>query len=432
MQFLLARFFLKKIKFDQSNPITIIDTFLYANSFRGGAFYDKHFVNLFNYLTSQEILTIRYFPTFYKVKNYFSVIYNLRKFQNLIFIKENFLALGDYFFIFDHWFKILKFYLIDSKKFNKVKNLSLLREDLVRGLFCASSIEALLKYRAIKRMSHGKPYIGSILEWYENQDIDRAACLGYKTFFPDVRVIGYAGYVPARMYLGVYPTDTEWHSKVLPHQIVVTGPALVPIFKQFCSLVSIIHGPALRYSFGKVIQFNKSERLNILVALPIHDHESIHILNLVSSFIEKLNVGELSKIIHLSIKSHPSGRRRHVEFINKNHVQIIVNWVEGEFIPQDLVICAASSAALEALVVGSRVVIIGSANGLTMNTIPDSLLPDNWRVCYSSYDLSKAIKDFYNDLNANSTEKFDSKAMQDLFFSSTTRDSIRHLIGFIK
>ena len=63
-----------------------------------------------------------------------------------------------------------------------------------RGSF--SITQSLLIYKFIERVRNKNIKLKGLIDWYENQNIDRALYLGVKEYYPGVKVKGYLGFVP--------------------------------------------------------------------------------------------------------------------------------------------------------------------------------------------------------------------------------------------
>ena len=437
MQFSCVKLLLPRSVISGTSSCIVVDTFLYTGSVREGVFHDRHFPDINQSLTAEERAQLMYFPTFYKVRNYPRLLRQLCKLRERFLFKEDYLCLRDYLYAFGQGFRVSRIRLGGSLMLNGLSVDALLLEDIRRGWMWPSAIEALLKYCAIRRMREIGVRIERVVDWFENQDIDRGANAGYRRYYPEIEVVGYIGFVASQHYLCMYPTSAELEAKVLPTKLAVMGKGFVEIVKEFCPDIVVDVAPALRYPVRppSIVHGSESNKLTMLVALPVVRAEALEILDAVRHFVQGLEGTSLETVEkQILIKPHPaSDVPRDDTFSTMAGSKARVTWVDEKLdsllLNCDVLVSAASSACFEALTMGVPVVVFGSCYGLTYIPIPQPIPPEQWRVCYSWEEMLSAIMEFRtNDVSAARTESTTARLLQEEYLETVTRKGVRHLV----
>ena len=87
-----------------------------------------------------------------------------------------------------------------------------------------------------------------IIDWFENQVIDKAFNMGIRKFLPDVKLKGYQVVDNNPFYLCYFPSKLEYDSRVLPSELYVSGKSFIPTIKENCPELKAKLAPAFRYS----------------------------------------------------------------------------------------------------------------------------------------------------------------------------------------
>lgn len=437
MQLLCARILLTRPTAVGGSPLILVDTFLYAASVRNGKFHDRHFPDIAVSLTEEEDARLRYFPTFYKIRNYPKAFRGLRGLRGSFLFKEDYLRLSDYLYAFGHGFRVRRIKPASQLMLDGLPMNELIHEELRRGWMWPSAIEALLKYRAIRRMSEVGVGIERVVDWFENQDIDRGANAGYRRYYPDTEVVGYIGYVASQHYLCMYPSPAEEMAKVLPTRFAVMGRGFVDTPKEFCPDLIVDVAPALRYSAqsSSTVRSTSENRLSIVVALPVVRAEAMEILDAIRRLLQGLKESSLATVyLHFYIKPHPaSDISRDYEFGLSSEMEVGVSWVDEKLDSllnkTDVLVSAASSSCFEALTMGVPVVVFGSCYGLTLIPIPRAIPQGQWQVCYSWEGMRGAMITLREDRNRGEDRRcaIVSK-LRDAYLEPVSRKGVRSLV----
>ena len=386
------------------SPLIVIDTFVYSSSIKNGVFYDRNFPSINEHLEPEERLRLRYFPTFYKIRNYPKIFLKLRSLRGSFLLKEDYLKLSDYFYAFGHGVRVRRIKIQPRLMFGRLPLNLMLCEELRRGWMWPSAIEGLLKFRAIARMSHANVQVGRALDWFENQDIDRGANAGFRRYYPNTEVVGYVGYAASQHYLCMYPSAEEMRARILPTRFAVMGSGFVNTMSEFCPDAIVEIAPALRYSAQpqKVQNGNASEVFSILVALPVIRAEALEVLATIVPLLAGFKEIQLAgRKIQFFIKPHPAGESmRNYDFGDFSNSSVI-KWADESLDKllgrADVLISTASSACFEALMMGVPVVVLGSRYGLTFVPIPLAIPQEQWKICYSWKEMQYAIEALHDE-----------------------------------
>lgn len=409
--------------------ITLIDTFIFNHSFNGKIFKDRY-LNYFCDTMEKDFFSNVYFtPTYIGINNYFKTYKQIRNSKQNFILKEDFLNPFD---IIGALFYPIKLYQL------KLLNISYKNFDISSLLYSAryqnlnsfGTIEAILKYKFAKRLSKKKVSIRMVIDWFENQSIDKGFNLGFRTYYPDIIHKGYQVVLGQKNYLCFYPTKHENESKVLPQIIYTSGRRNIESLKEFSPDLNIGIAPSFRYEhLWKERRFSPDiSYFSILIVLPglLEDATSvIRLLNIV--------VNSFTQNIRFFVKLHPSVKLEEVKNKSTGKWSSKFKVIEGDFSEaiekSNLVISANSSSCLEVIAKGIPIIIIGSQSGLTHNPIPESIKSDIWSLCYTSKELLDAIN-FYKNQTLEKRKEYNKigKQIREDYFEPVTKEGVRKFL----
>ncbi|MDQ7816744.1 MAG: hypothetical protein RDU14_06920 [Melioribacteraceae bacterium] len=373
-------------------PLNLLDVFVFENSFSRSKFIDRYY-NDFVERTNTKI-EWTYLPTLHGVKNIYDCYLKMRKSKNRFLIREDYLKYNDYFWALCH---ILRVVLL-RKRYDLFKGLevkNILKEEYFNYLK-KIDLELLLNYRLAKRLKILNIQISIIIDWFENQSIDKSQNLGFHKYYKGIKIIGYQGFQSDSNYLSLQPTIIEQKYNVLPDIIAVIGKKKIHKVKEFNPKVNVIVAPAFRFGHlheNKLIQYQGK---SILIGLPIMLNESYLILEMIKSVLPSL-----SDCPNINVKIHPAVDKNLIfNYINTlslvGYVKIVEDSIDKLLIDTGLMISSTSSILVESLAKGIPVIVIGSQTEITHNPIPNSISNSIWDICYSNIDLLKQIRYFLN------------------------------------
>jgi len=320
--------------------------------------------------------------------DWYHTLRNINLADSKILIKEDYLMLKDYFIAIYQSIVIPR----KIKKYPKWRNIDLtsLIYDEVRGeIFSYSLVSSILYYRFFRRFRDTGIEIDLLIDWHENQTIDRALNIGMKEYFPSTKVKGYQGFVISDVYSSLTPTIYERDNGLLPDEILVISSQLIENRKKYCSDINVSLAPAFRYMEAiNHRQISSEEKKIILVALPMLHREARQVLDLVLN--AKFDPG-----YKLLVKKHPTvikqelldqvpqARDSRLTFTEKKLTKLMDESI--------LFITMTSSAAIEAILCEVYVAIIANRYGITANPIGNIVDPNYWRLCYTPNCINDAL-----------------------------------------
>jgi hypothetical protein len=373
-----------------SGSIIYIDTFMSVSSITDcSIFNERYYRGLEDTIDSLKLNKLWYAPVpvgFDSISDFYTIYKFIRKSDSNILHQNNYLKPYDY----------LKALYLSFKLIGNVNTYprwlghdisSLINREIKTELFSTQLFIAVLRYFFIKRIAESGVKIDIVINWNENQVIDRALCLGIRDYYPGVKIKGYQGLTPSKYYASLEPTCFEVKSKTVPDVILAIGSAFVEYKKINCKDVNVGIAPAYRFShlheINRKISFNNNV---IFVALPYYMDECIRILYICLSIVNTLEPNYKVKI-----KLHPD----HVEgLFNKNLPHNLTNQfsfttltISELLATASYLFSSASSTCIEAAVLGIPVAIMGNLSGPTQNPLVDLIDADKWSIIYSSEDF---------------------------------------------
>ena len=410
-----------------SEPLTLIDTFIYSSDTD-----DRHYTGITNVLTEEERKTIYFIPLFHKPKNLSLLFRKLRTDKNNFLLKEDFLKICDYFFQWQYlWYLYRE--KISPCFFLGVDISPLVREELRSFKGFSSGYVSLLNYRFAKRLRQADIMIRLVVDWFENQVIDKGLNAGFNRFFSDTPSIGYQGFIVTPHYLCMYPTIIEKESNVLPKEVAVIGRGLINSARKFCPDLNVSVAPAFRFQgvWENRKYYPEEHIFTIMVALPVMLDVGDEILKLLERCLKKRDLAG----VRFWIKQHPDNTPEMIKKQFANPWPEQFKFVDGDFNDcvekSNLLISTGSSSCMHALAKGIPVIIIGSKSGLTHNPIPPDIEQDLWQLCYCVDELSNAI-DFYMNRNEETLDhhKMIGEKVRKEYFEPVTREAVRKFLKF--
>jgi hypothetical protein len=372
--------------------VYFLDSFILRKSFdKNHKLTDRYYPNLVSNLPNNVQGKVWYLSTLSGLKyplDWIKIFNHVSKSKNNIILKEHWLNFKDY--LYAIWKSIFL-----AKTIKNIPNwggidISKIVIDEIKNDQASNSItQGILMYLFFKRLKTNQCEIIGVIDWFENQIIDRGLYLGMNKFFPKVYIKGYLGFIPEDYYVGIFPTQYEMQSNLLPDELLVVGNAYIDNIKQYCPELKVNSAPAFR--FQHVFEFERDsdiEKNIILLALPMKVEEIQNIFNVIS----ELN---LDKKYRLIIKAHPVTNIKNTinSFAIKSDILYEISELPLNKIFQStrLLITTSSSVALEAVSCGIYVVIIGNRSGPTINRLSGYVDKKYWSICYSALEIMSIL-----------------------------------------
>ena len=424
----------KRILPDPNLQILLLDMFVINSkigeqgSISNGKYIDRYYPGLINLLTDKEKKEVFYLPTTIGYKNYKKAFKEIRLSQDKFIIRDDYLYTFDYLRLLLHPFKKLLF-IFPKTVYKGINLTSLIYEENWQCCCNKSSIEGLLNYYFAYRLSQENINVRLLVEWYENQIIDRGSIVGFHRFMPNTKVIGYQGFIISQLlHHYVNPSNSEFKSSAVPDVIAVIGKGLIKGVKQFCSHLHVVTAPAFRNQnvWNKTNNHMSTNKFIILVALPMDRSETKRILELLS----KLNFNDITEVW---IKPHPTYGPEQINyfFSNKNASFKLITGNFNDYLEQtNLLISNASITSVESLAKGIPVIILANDNGIIQNPIPKTIPDLIWKLCYTMSDTQAAI-DYFIKESKNHYEAFEKigKRIREDYFEQVTKKSVSNFLS---
>lgn len=426
----------KAVKYNlRQAPITLIDTFVLNNkagdegSLTNGVYKDRYYPGLLENLNEEEKKHIFFLPTIIGFKNPIKIFKQIREAQTQFLVHDDFLKLSDYLAVLAQPFRVRRCQMAQIF-FRDIPITPLLRQENKRNCSDFISLLGILYYRFAYRLKEAKVKVRLLVEWYENQVIDRGMIVGFHQFHPDTKVIGYQGYIIAKsLHLYTCPNQSEWLGKAVPDVISVVGEGLRADLFEFCQAVNVEVAPGFRFQklWRERISSPDENFYTILVGLPINLADAEHILQLLAQGLPKLT----DEKIRFWVKPHPTWTPEQI-------MRLLPEWpaafqfkigdfhdaIEGA----NLLIGNASSVCLEALAKGVPVIVIGAHSGVNQNPIPATVSKAVWSLVNTSEDCLREIKK-YQQLDAATHLPEMGLALREKFFAPVNRQSVLRFLA---
>ncbi len=413
-------------------PIAILDTFLYRDSF-DGVFRDRHYPGLVEHLLDSERRDIYFLASYYRVRNHFRLFRALRASGTQFLVKEQFLSAADYLHVLAHAFR-LSSYRQHPCTLEGVNIAPLLDEALREAVAGSGSMEGLLRFRLARRLHESGIRVRSVLEWFENQEIDHGSVAGFRRYHPGARITGYQGFVVSPLHLGIFPTTTEQRQGFLPHRVAVTGPGLIERAKEFCPQLEVFAAPAFRYAalHREAPPQRHGAVPTVLIALPLMEREARDLMQTVAAVADELGATAGNRL-RMLLRAHPSTAPRRLAALASLARQSALEWSTGgfdELLDQaDVLVSIASTACVQAVARGIPVVVVGDSRGLTFNPIPDGTPVLLWSLCHGASEVAGAIRNFVGrDAAAVARGRELGREVLTQCFAPVTRAGVLHLL----
>ena len=330
--------------------VTIIDYFCIEDHFDNNRYYGK--VSTKNYLNKKNILFV---PTFIIGKGIIKTlkrIYGLKNNKNILF-KEHFLNFKDIYFSLFYYKELYNF----KKKYqflDKINYSNLIFDEIINYKNVSTILISKLNYYFIKNLKKEKIELKKAINWFENQQNDKAWNYALRKYYPKITTFGYQGFTIYPQYMCTHPSYSEEKCKVIPHKVIVIGKAYRNSRKEFFKNIKLINGPALTFQDVYKYNFNQENKKNILVILTgYHNLDSI-LLNWT------LELSKNFKKIKIIIKPHPHLPISKINYDQKFNDNIeVVNLPLNKIYPKTKIVisCGPTSATIESLAYGYDLII---------------------------------------------------------------------------
>lgn len=253
-----------------------------------------------------------------------------------------------------------------------------------------------------KKMQESDLRPNLVLIWFENQASQKALNFSFDKYSKATQLIALHQYFPFPNAINFFSTDGEVSHGLSAKTHWVCGKKMLPLFSAYDNSAKYQVVPALRYNYLHKLRDDLPVKKKILMLfLTSNLEESLCILEIAFS-----NIADALKHFDaIVIKPHQA---LNIDF--KSIVQrrwpdscdnSAIDWVEvggsNLLYSSDLVLTAGSSVALEAIIFGIPVVVVGRKAGVELNSL-DRVTDSFWRKVYSSSDFKEALSSWFQTL----------------------------------
>ena len=410
-------------------PMVFIHTYLHPASVSDdGVFFDRYFPFLYDFLekNGKSILII---PTYNGFRyNFLSLFRRMRRSQTKFIVPERCLSIIDIFHAFCYPFHLL-FRKCRSTDFRGNNYQEVLREDTILDNF-EDSLDAVLKYQLVARLAHKGMNPERLIDWYENQPINRALSAGLRKYFPGVPIIGVQSFLHYPNFLSLSPTVSEIEAGVIPDRLLGTSANQCTQATMFAPNLECKPSAALRYSylFSENCKPGVSDiQSEIPIILLLASFDLDETLELVSQ-IQQVS-DDFGQSIRLQIKLHPDmGKKallaRYGPVTWPEEIKIVTGSLSDAMLQASIIISKSSGSIVEAVALGIPVIFFGNQTKLNLNPLAGIELPCISE-CYTTEELKRTVKRYLNlTVGEKACCKKSGQLLRDMFFTEVSDDTL--------
>lgn len=409
-------------------PLLLLDAFLGSSD----PDYDHYYPGLLDSLDAAERRGVVFAVTVAGVGfgGMPQVFARLRRAKRHLLPREDFLGLGDY---FAAWVRALKTARLRLKpaRFEGFAVAALAREELSDLTSFDQILSAFLNERFPARMAKAGLRVRTVVDWFENQAVDKGFNAGFRRSYPDARHLGYLGFLTSPLYLCPSPIAAERLAGALPRELRGIGPGSAEILLEFLPDAPFAPGPAFRYrqAFDPGPALPADAPFTVLLSLPMLLDDCRNILRLTASILDRL-----PRDVTLLVKRHPLVCEAALRQTFPGGWPERFVFAEGSFDAVvrrcRLLVSVTSGTSLEALARGIPVVIVGNPGGLTWDPVPAFHDADMHRLVHTADALLEAILEHRRaDPQRSALHREAGKAFRQHYFTPVTRRTVRELLG---
>jgi hypothetical protein len=365
-------------------PVTLLDLFVLEGSIRDGRFHDRYYPGLRAALTPEEDRATFYLPEFPDGCDPAALLRAAAATGELFLFKESFLTTGDYLAALLSPLKALRA-PAGPRPFRGFDAAALVRADAWETAWNSMSLCGWLNWRFMRRLSEAGISVRLLVDWSENQLVDRGLVLGLRASHPGAASVGYCGYLlsPDR-HVYARPTTREREAGLVPDRLVAPGPGLASDLAEFCPGLETADAPAYRFPAARPAPPAGDTAARVLLALPISADGALDSLEAAAG------AGGA-----FDLKAHPALPERALRALWRGPWPESFAFVDGDWAElaagRPAVAGNTTSALVESLALGVPVVIVAGGRGFTENPVPAWASPESWRLAYGAAEFAEAL-----------------------------------------
>jgi hypothetical protein len=425
-------FFRTKINLHIKESVVLIDTFITSSYIHEDRWYGSFWENLDEDLQRK----VFFVPTIVDTSfiSFLNILKGLISSSRNFILKEEYLTFNDLLDAYFHKYRVKK--LKPGKSILEgLEITALVNECLLSNRDVNSTIEALLTYSFLKKLSFTSLEVRLAIDWFEGHSLDKMWNLGVHEFFPKSKRIAYETFRSFPYYLSTFPTLTERESHTIPETFAVQGPACIEGIKEFLPDLDVISVPAFKnqhvWENENALPFDDKV---VLVAFPISLKTSIQMIEIL---IKNSKLNDLQGVSYI-LKSHPVNSNKDIESKLRVDLPSSFKFTEERSFPDLLIkssilVTEASSVCLESFAFGKPVIIIENSSGLTYDPVPSDIPSALFKKCSSLIDISEALNNFLTISKEQLIKNIDlGKQIRNNYFERVTKEGINRFLDINK
>lgn len=361
----------------------IMEIYVERDSFDANGFRDRYYPGFYENLSATQRARHFYLPTFYRIRDYATLLRQLRSAPQNFLLREDYLTWHDYAFAFGHWWRAGRLKGMQAH-FAGFSVGPLLDAELQNGRFSNSTMQALLSYR-FWRYCAMLPE-ATLLDWYEGHDSDHAIAAAIRWHGSGTRLVAHRGIAPFS-YISTVPALHEIEQQVVAPEWAVVGHDMKDWFTARFPMLSIMSAPGLRHRplLNGSVKGRHAGLPSVLVLLSLE----LPLVQLVADMIAAASrIGDC----HWLVKRHPGLHRERAEASFREVVNATL--IEGNFADAlaqaDIVIGLGTNTLIEAAAMGVPVICVSGGNMPTELPFASGEAVW-WRAAYDADELVAAI-----------------------------------------
>ncbi len=387
-------------KYFYNKKITLIETFFFNNLFKNNNFQERYHLDVYKKFPKKIKKNCYFFPinlSIFSIKRFLKITNK----SNLKFIHPlDFLKLEDYtksiFFNF-HLNKLPK----SSIKYENFEIKKILNYYNFLSNFNFSSFLGKLNFYFLQRLKENNLKVELIIDWYENQLIDKGLSLGKNTFYPNAKLKGHVGFLNDFKNIHYYtPTKLESDVNVIPDELLLISKEIKNTVFGKLGFIKKKIVPAIRnknifnINSKTKINKNKNSRKNILIVLSSNIEESRFIKRVLKDLFNSPEIKKYNIILkpHVNTPDKLFKDEKKLQISNKSFYKLLLD--------AEIVVSGGTTATIEAAIMNKKIILIGNTKDITLN--PLLIQSENSEeVFYSSNQFSKSLKKLSLKKNKN-------------------------------
>ncbi|MCK5342125.1 MAG: hypothetical protein KAR20_01910 [Candidatus Heimdallarchaeota archaeon] len=414
-------------------PIIIVDTFLHDYCLSdNGDFKDRYFPSLHEYLFNKGYQVLVH-PVVAGVEyNYFPIYGKMRKSSTNFILREDFLHFSDYISAITYPMKVIR-QKIKPRRFRNFNIGEIVQEELWNRSI-TSGMDAVLIYKLFLRIGQFELRPEQIINWYENQVIDKGLIAGARRAFPKTKIIGAQMFIHSSNFISLFPSQSEVDAKIVPDILLETSQHQCEVVQSFTKDIPCYPAGALRYSHlfnndDEIDQVSEEKTITLLVLLPFSLDESVELLDTL-----KEAMPYIRSDIRILIKTHPDyGSKELIHIFGEDRwperFEVFYENLSEAFEVASVAISSNSSSMVEAIAKGIPVIFLGRGTALNFNILSNLML-EMLEECYSTPELITAIEKYINILQFDNIKyKRIGIKVRDMYFEPVNEDTLLPFIG---